>query len=214
MRMSAESTLASVSAVASAGYGAWFVAQPISGWRTLVKTAAVGGLAVLAYVSGAPFALTMALVLSAAGDAFLAGDSERWLPAGLGAFLFAHVSYIALFVHDGGGRAALIAEPVRTLGVAAAFAAGVTLLAWLWRGLGPMRGAVVAYAGALCLMTASSFTLPYRLWPAMLGSVLFTASDGLLSAELFKGIRTTWSPHVVWGLYYAAQALIVWAYLR
>jgi uncharacterized membrane protein YhhN len=212
--MSVETTLAGLSAAASAGYGAWFVAQPVSAPRTLVKTAAVGLLAVLAYVEGAPLALTIALVLGAAGDAFLAGDPARWLPAGLGAFLLAHLIYVGLFVHDGGGRAALVAEPLRDLGVAAAFAAGVTLTAWLWRSLGPMRLPVLLYAIAVSAMTAAAFTLPRRLWPAMVGAALFTASDTLLSAELFKGLRAGWTPHAVWALYYAAQALIVWAYLR
>ncbi len=212
--MGAETALGGVSAIASMVFGLWLARRPVSAWRTLVKTVAVASLAVLAYVAGAPAPLTAALVLSAIGDAFLAGESERWLPPGLSAFLLAHVSYIWLFVHDGGGRAALIAEPVRTLGVAAAFAAGVTMLAWLWRSLGAMRGAVSVYAIALCAMTASSFTLPHRLWPAMLGAVAFNASDSLLSAELFKSLRAPWVSHAVWGLYYAAQVLIVWAYLR
>jgi uncharacterized membrane protein YhhN len=212
--MGAESMLVGVSAAASALYGLWMAQRPVSVWRTLVKTAAVAALAILAYVAGAPLPLTIGLLLSAAGDAFLAGESERWLPAGLAAFLAAHLSYIWLFVHDGGGRAALIAEPVRTLGVAAAFAAGVTMLAWLWRSLGAMRGPVVVYVVAICAMTASSFTLPHRLWPAMLGAAAFTASDGILSAELFESLRASWAGYAVWGLYYAAQALIVWAYLR
>jgi uncharacterized membrane protein YhhN len=212
--MSVETTLGAVSAISGAAYGLWLTRGPVSAWRTLVKTAAVAALAVLAYVAGAPLPLTTALVLSAIGDACLAGDAERWLPAGLGAFLLAHVSYIWLFVHDGGGRAALIAEPVRTLGVAAAFATGVTMLAWLWRSLGAMRGAVSVYVVAICAMTASSFTLPHRLWPAMLGAVAFTASDAILSAELFKTLRAPWATYAVWGLYYAAQALILWAYLR
>lgn len=212
--MSVESTLGGVSAVASAVYGLWLTRRPVSAWRTLAKTLPVGALAVLAYVAGAPVALTTALVLSAIGDACLAGDAERWLPAGLGAFLLAHVAYIWLFVHDGGGRAALIAEPVRTLGVAAAFATGVTMLAWLWRSLGAMKGAVSVYVVALVAMTASSFTLPHRLWPAMLGAAAFTASDGILSAELFKSLRSPLASLAVWSLYYAAQALILWAYLR
>jgi uncharacterized membrane protein YhhN len=212
--MSAESALGGVSAIASAVYGLWLARKPISAWRTLAKTAAVAALAVLAYVAGAPAPLTAALVLSAIGDACLAGDPERWLPVGLGAFLLAHASYIWLFVHDGGGRAALIAEPVRTFGVAAAFAAGVTMLAWLWRSLGAMRGAVCLYVIALCGMAASSFTLPHRLWPAMVGAAAFIASDGLLSAQLFKSLRAPWVSYAVWGLYYAAQALIAWAYLR
>lgn len=212
--MSAESTLGAVSAITAAAYGLWLTRKPVSAWRTLVKTTPVAALAVLAYVVGAPLPLTTALVLSAIGDACLAGDAERWLPAGLAAFLLAHISYIWLFVHDGGGRAALIAEPVRTLGVAAAFATGVTLVSWLWRSLGAMRGAVSLYVVTICLMTASSFTLPHRLWPAMLGAAAFTASDGILSAELFKSLRAPWVSISVWGLYYAAQALILWAYLR
>ena len=212
--MSPQSVLGAVSLAAGLAYGLWFVRGPVSATRTLVKTAAVGALAVLAYVSGAPMALTIALVLSAAGDAFLAGDAERWLPAGLGAFLLAHVAYIWLFAHDGGGRAALIAEPVRTVGVAGAFAFGVTLLAWLWRSLGAMRAPVVLYAAALCAMTAASFTLPHLMWPAMLGACAFALSDGILSAQLFKSVKGAIVAYAVWGLYYAGQALILWAYIR
>jgi uncharacterized membrane protein YhhN len=212
--MAVETTLSGVSAAAGAVYGVWLVRRPPGVWRTLVKTAAVGALAVVAYVAGAPLPLTAALVLSAIGDGFLAGDPERWLPAGLSAFLLAHLAYIGLFVHDGGGRAALIAEPVRTLGVAAAFAVGVTVLSWLWRSLGALRGAVCLYVIALTVMAGASFTLPYRLWPAMLGAAAFVASDGLLSAELFKNFKAPWASHAVWWLYYAAQALITWAYLR
>lgn len=212
--MNAGTALGGVSAAASIAYGLWFAHQPVSAVRTLVKTAAVGALAVLAYVAGAPMALTIALVLSAAGDAFLAGDPDRWLPAGLGAFLAAHIAYIWLFAHDGGGRAALIAEPVRTLGVAGAFAFGVTLMAWLWRSLGAMRAPVALYAAALCAMTAASFTLPHLMWPAMLGACAFALSDGILSAELFKSVKGRAVSHAVWALYYAGQALILWAYVR
>lgn len=212
--MALETTLGEVSAAAGALYGVWFVARPPGLVRTLVKTTAIASLAVMAYISGAPLPLTTALILSAAGDAFLAGDAERWLPLGLIAFLLAHLTYIGLFVHDGGGRAALIAEPVRTLGVAAAFAVAVTMLAWLWRSLGAMRAAVCLYVAAICVMAAASFTLPYRMWPAMAGAACFIASDGLLSAELFKGFKARWATYAVWWLYFAAQALITWTYLR
>lgn len=212
--MAVETTLGEVSAAAGTLYGLWLVGRPSGFWRTLVKVTAVGALAVMAYVSGAPLALTGALILSAVGDGFMAGDPERWLPLGLVAFLLAHVAYIGLFVHDGGGRAALIAEPVRTLGVAAAFAVAVTMLTWLWRSLGALRAAVCLYVAAICLMAAASFTLPYGMWPAMLGAAAFVASDGLLSAQLFKNFKAPWATYAVWWLYFAAQALITWAYLR
>ncbi len=212
--MGIETTLEGVSAAASGLYGLWLVRTPASIHRTLAKTTAVAALAVLAYVSGAPIALTVALVLSALGDAFLAGEAERWLPFGLAAFLAAHLAYVWLFAHDGGGRAVLLAEPVRAFGAIAAFGVGAALLSWLWRGLGALRIAVALYAIALCAMAAASFTLPLRLWPAMAGAAAFMVSDGILSAQLFKGLRAPWATYAVWGLYYAAQALIVWAYLR
>ena len=212
--MAIETTLGGVSAAASGLYGLWLVRRPASVGRTLAKTAAVGALAVLAYVAGAPIALTVALVLSALGDSFLAGEAERWLPFGLAAFLAAHVAYLWLFVHDGGGRAVLMAEPLRTVGIAAVFAAGAAMLAWLWSAVGALRVAVALYAIALCAMVAASLTLAPRLWPAMAGAGAFMLSDGVLSAQLFKGVRAPLATYTVWGLYYAAQALIVWAYLR
>jgi uncharacterized membrane protein YhhN len=212
--MSPSPTLTDVSFVAAGVYGIVLVVQPVSTVRTLVKTAAVGVLALVAYLGGAPLPLIAALALSAAGDAFLAGDPKRWLPMGLAAFLAAHLAYIWLFVTDGFGWTALAAEPLRAVGVAGAILAGVAMLIWLWRGLDPLRPAVVLYAAALSAMVAASFTLPHRLWPAMAGAAAFLASDALLSAELFKGLRARWLTYAVWWLYYGAQYAIAWAYLR
>jgi len=205
--------LVGASALAGLGYCALIERAPSAG-RTLVKAVAVGALAVLAYFRGAPIALVLGLGLSCLGDAFLAGDAKKWLPSGLAAFLAAHVAYIWLFLQDGGGRAALAAEPARALGVIGAAAAGLAMIAWLWRALGPLRPAVVVYAAALAAMVATAFTLPKVLWPAMVGALCFMASDALLSAELFKQIRSRLTAQAVWWLYYAAQASIAFAYLR
>ena len=211
--MSPSVVLIGASAVAGAGY-AFLLERSPSALRTAVKTLAVAALAALAYLRDAPTGLVVALVLSAVGDAFLAGDPKRWLPAGLGSFLVAHIAYVWLFLEDGGGRAALAAEPVRAAGVIMAFAAGVMMLAWLWRSLGALRPAVVVYALALSAMVAAAFTLPKFLMPAMAGAVMFMASDAILSAELFKQLRSRLSSQAVWWLYYAAQASIAYAYLR
>ena len=209
-----EQALALGSAAAAALYGAVMVARPSSPLKTVVKIAAVGLLAALAYVIDAPLILIVALVLSAIGDGFLAGDGDRWLPAGLAAFLFAHLAYIRLFLAEDGGDGALMADQWRAVGVIIALVGGVAMVVWLWSGLGKLRLAVVAYAAALALMTATALTLPRWLWPAMVGAAAFFLSDAILSAELFKNRRNVWTTQAVWWLYYGAQASITWAYLR
>ena len=211
--MNFDMVLIGASALAGLGYGMLVERRP-SALRTVVKSLAIGALAVLAYIRGAPTAVVIALGLSTLGDAFLAGDPKKWLPAGLGAFLLAHCAYIWLFLQDGGGRAALAAEPVRSLGVIFALAAGAMMISWLWKALGAMRPAVAIYAAALSIMTAAAFTLPKILWPAMPGAVSFMASDAFLSAELFKGLKSRATTQGVWWLYYGAQAAIAYAYLR
>jgi uncharacterized membrane protein YhhN len=212
--MTLETGFIALSAAAAILYALVFNARAPSLLRTAVKTTAVGALAGLAVIDGAPPFLIAALALSAVGDAFLAGDPRRWLAPGLGAFLFAHLAYIWLFMRIGGGRAALEAEPWRALGVFGAVAAGAMMLTWLWGSIGPLRPAVAVYAAALAAMTAAAFTLPRLFWPAMAGAVLFMASDALLSAEQFKGRRTVWSGPAIWAAYFAAQALMAYAFLR
>ena len=191
------------SAAAAVIYGLFLVSRPASAIKTLVKIAAVGLLAVLAYIIDAPAPLIVALALSTVGDGFLAGDSERWLPAGLGAFLLAHLAYIRLFAEQG-----------RAVGVAGALIGGLAMVIWLWPGLGKLRPAVLLYAAALAMMTALAFTLPRQLWPAIVGASAFFLSDAILSAELFKNRKSPWTSQSVWWLYYGAQAAITWAYLR
>ena len=212
--MRIEDVLIAGSLAAAIFYGAALTRREASLSRTLVKTTAVALLAVLALVLHHPWPLVAGLGLSALGDAFLAGDAERWLPAGLGAFLLAHLSYIWFFLHNGYGVGVLAIEPWRGVGAGVAVIAGVVMLTWLWRSIGPLRPAVAVYAAALAGMVVTALTLPMRDWPAMPGAVLFLISDALLSAELFKGVRTRWSSPAVWATYYGAPGLIAYAFLR
>lgn len=208
--------LTGLSAVAALAYGLALTGRPPSLVRTLVKTVAVGALAVLAFLSGAPWLLAAGLLLCAAGDAFLAGDPRRWLTPGLGAFLLGHVLYIFLF------QETRDPAPEMTLpqlaGCTAVGVAAVAMLARLWKALGTMRPAVILYVIAIAVMVGSSFLLDAFYWPAMVGAVAFMASDAILAIDLFREEKlfgsdrlTRWA---VWLLYYGGQAGIAWAFLR
>lgn len=206
--------IALASGVAALAYGLVLVTRPHSLLRMVVKTAAVGLLAVLAYVLGGPWLLVAALAFSALGDAFMS-DPDRWLTPGLGAFLLAHILYIPLFLQH--GDVAGWTEPVRLIGVVAVVLAALAMLRWLWPGLGTMKVPVIAYVLAILGMVGTSFLLPAALWPAMLGAAMFMASDAILAGELFRKSKLFGSERVtawaVWFLYYGGQALIAYALL-
>jgi uncharacterized membrane protein YhhN len=184
--------------------------------RSAVKTLAVGLLAVLVVVENGPLPLFAALVLSAAGDAFLSREGDRAFLAGLASFLAAHLAYIALFMIAGGGAGLVTAETWR---LAVAIAIGIAALAMvilLLRRVKPaMRLPIMVYIAGIAAMGLASLTTgsPYIIG----GAVLFMASDSLLAAERF--LVSAISPYrsamrvFVWALYYAAQLLIVFGFI-
>lgn len=208
--------LTGVSALAALTYGLVMTGQAPSLQRAVVKVAAVGALAVMAFLSDAPWLLAAGLLLCAVGDVFLAGDPERWLPPGLFAFLLGHVLLIFLFQET--RDPALEMTALQLAGAIGVGGAAVAMLAWLWRSLGAMRAAVTLYVIVIAVMVGSSFLLPAFYWPAMVGAVLFMSSDAILAAGLFRELVLFGSERLsrwaVWFLYYGGQAMIAWAFLR
>lgn len=142
------------------------------------------------------------LALSALGDVLLEMPSG-FLP-GLGAFLLAHLVYIAAFV---GETRAL--RPLRALPFAAY---GLTLFAWLRPGLGALAAPVAAYAAALSILqwrAAACVGASRRGRSAealgLGGAVLFALSDSLIGLDRFHepllGAR-----YAIILLYWAGQA--------
>jgi len=208
-----EGWLWSAAAICAALYGLVLVQRRPSATRTLVKTAAIGALAVLAYLQGGGPLLALALALCAVGDAFLAGDPKRWLPFGLAAFLLGHVVYALLFWRERGAVDALFWATAPLVVLAAG------LMLWrLWPSLGAMKPAVALYVAAIVAMVTLSLLLPRVRWPAAAGALAFMASDAILSFDLFKGARLAGSPRLtawaVWFLYFGGQALIAYGMLR
>jgi len=191
--------LAGASVAAVGLYAAALAARPPRPILAAARAAPVGALAAITLVTGCQAQLVLAFGFSA-----------------LGAFLLAQVAYTGLFVEDGGGRIALLAEPWRNLGLAVGMAGPAFALARLWPALESpvLEIGACTYAGALAAMVGAAFTLPHRLWPATAGAAGLLAADALKAARLFGPLRGAWSAWPVFALCWAAQALIAWGYLR
>jgi uncharacterized membrane protein YhhN len=150
------------------------------------------------------------------GDVFLIHPERRgFFMAGLAAFLFGHVAYLAAFL-----------RPVFQAGVASAwlFAAALPLAAFgilvyciLRPGLGGMKVPVALYTAVIlsmalaALLRVSSVSgLPF--WLPLLGALCFIASDALLAYQQFRGPVTS-GRTLVAVTYVGAQTLIVLGYL-
>jgi alkenylglycerophosphocholine hydrolase len=140
------------------------------------------------------------LVLSATGDVLLERPG-RFL-AGLAAFLAAHLVYLAAFVlRDRRLRPGLLVPFLTWTGSAAA---------WLWGGLGALRGAVLAYMAAI---TAMMWRAAVVSGPTAWGAALFGLSDTLIALDRFGAPI----PHVRYPiilLYWAGQTGIALGALR
>jgi uncharacterized membrane protein YhhN len=146
--------------------------------------------------------LLVALSLSWLGDLLLLSRDRRAFLAGLGAFLGAHLAFLAAFLLRGvDGRALLVA-----VGPLALFA--VAVARWLLPHVEPaMKAPVVAYMAALCAMVACAAgaargAAPERL--LLVAAVAFLLSDLAVARDRFV------SPGLVnqlcgLPLYYAAQ---------
>jgi alkenylglycerophosphocholine hydrolase len=145
------------------------------------------------------------LILSLAGDMLLQVDPSLFLP-GLGAFLLAHVAYIAAYL-------SVTRSP--HLGRALPFALfGVGTGVLLWPGLGGMALPVTAYVAVICTMMWRSAAMVGDAglarrgqWAALAGALLFAASDGLLAFKLFVSPMAGAS-YAIMLLYWAGQLCI------
>jgi uncharacterized membrane protein YhhN len=151
--------------------------------------------------------LMPALLFSAAGDWLLA---IPWWPQsfvlGLGAFLVAHVCFVAALLP----LAAKGAVPrARVVAAVLMCVASSGLLVWFWPHLGrdKLTIPVTAYIGVLTIMvcTALLARLP-TIWAAA-GAVCFAASDAMIAIGRFiLGNEALAVP--IWWFYAAAQILI------
>lgn len=188
-----------------------FTAQPPTPPRAALKAVGFGLLTPvpLTFLGSAPGAetglivLALALALSTAGDILLAlRNQEQFFVFGLGAFLCAHLAYLAVLLP-------LVSVPgiLPALSAVALLVAAGAMMAWLWPGLGKMRVPVTAYFAVITAMTVAAILA--RGVPALgaVGAVLFLLSDSLIGVRKFKAPFPLVS-EAIWATYYAGQALL------
>lgn len=183
--------------------------------RTLLKTLSIGVLAALPWTylgtTGANplFVLSLALALSALGDLLLAlKDQQRYFVFGLGAFLLAHVAYLAAFLPY-----ARTPQGTVLVAIVATFAAAGALLAVLIPRLGKLKFPVIAYFAIIMAMVAAALSIPQASWLLGAGAVIFALSDSLIAVrkflQPFPGVNIA-----VWTTYVAAQFMMTLAFLH
>jgi uncharacterized membrane protein YhhN len=151
------------------------------------------------------YTILAGLLLSLVGDIFLMPPRDRFFIHGLISFLIAHLCYIVAFMYESGRALSL-------RGVIPFLIYGGLMMRVLWPHLGKMRVPVVFYMLAILMMgwTATSRWMlieqPESLL-AMLGALLFIASDSLLALDKFKG-RFRSAQLLIFSSYAAAQWLI------
>ena len=185
--------------------------QPFSG-SVVLKGLCIAPLAVIAFrVLPSPSHLLLggALAFSTLGDVFL--DLRGMFMQGLGAFLIAHLLYVALFVYNWRRPVRLSANQQISLAALSFFS--LAQMMWLWPGLGQLAVPVACYSGALTLMVASAIIGRFRQSWIVWGALLFLISDSLIGISKFK-TPVPLRDHLVWATYYLGQCGIALGFLR
>lgn len=182
--------------------------------QVLVKTAFCPSLAVFLWLVRGGDATArrvgLALLLSAAGDAFLAVDRNGLFVQGLASFLAAHLVYLWQFLRH---RPRPFRLPRgKWLLVAALLAFVVLMLALLGPNLGKLVLPVGLYIAAITAMGLAAIALPVRPL-VVLGALSFIVSDALIALDKFVAPLGFAGP-AIWITYVLAQILIVLGWRR
>lgn len=156
------------------------------------------------------FLLALALAASAIGDAMLALDPVR-MTLGIAAFGTAHLLYGWIFLRQlrhTGSRG-----PVGYVLTALLVVFGIAMLAWIQPGMGELRIPATAY-NAIILVMAILAVLSRASWLAIIGALLFVASDSLIALDLFRDYDPAWRGPAVWISYVAAQFCLTLGLVR
>ncbi|KZL23725.1 YhhN-like protein [Pseudovibrio sp. WM33] len=192
-------------------YGVYFCWQDPSLLKTVVKTTALGVVALWAFVTQAPLLLALALTTSSVGDAALAVPGEVRFLVGLCSFAIAHIFYILLFSRK-------VRHFDSRIFIVSGAALSVLVLStgwWLLPFTGDLMIPVAIYI--ILIATMGGMAAQVGGW-VLIGALAFMMSDTLLAIQLFRldDISPLQLPVSValWTLYYCGQMLIFLAISR
>jgi uncharacterized membrane protein YhhN len=197
-----------VAAICAVGYLP-LTARPAGLLRSIVKTAAVAGLALAAGLAQAPMMLVVALVFCALGDWLLSRDGDRAFMAGVATFAAGHFAYIILFLLQPLADVTRVFQSPQIWIAVTFVAVGVIMAMLLAPRAGALRLPVLGYIPIILGMGIAALALPGQGW-VLLAATLFIGSDLVLASEKFliadghPALR--WTPYIVWPLYWGAQA--------
>jgi uncharacterized membrane protein YhhN len=143
--------------------------------------------------------LSVALMLSAAGDALL-GLGKAWFLAGLIAFLASHLVYTFTFVRRW-------RKPRFGVPAIAVILYGAALGIWLIPAAGKLAVPVGCYLVAITAMVVSALAARFPTCWVAVGAVLFLVSDSILAIRKFR-MPVPYASFLIWTTYYAGQLVI------
>ncbi len=203
-----------LAAIAAAGF---YLFMPFASGSIAIiiqKSAACGLLAILGYWA-APDGRTrkmlcLALICSAAGDAFLAVRSSDMFTQGLGSFLIAHLVYISILAraHDFNRD-----DRLRQIGAAVIILFALGMMYLLWPNLGGLKAPVFIYIAVISIMALFALYSRYSALFIVGGAVSFLISDATIAINKFL-YPFDQSGTLIWVTYILAQVLITLAIIN
>lgn len=190
---------------------AFFVLKPLTTLLIIAVSASLVGAASAA----TPYAqwILVALALSLCGDVFLmfgdgARTSDRAFVAGLVSFLLAHVAFVLAFAQG-------LRAPVLPGWLAGVMFYAIGLLFVLLPRAGKLKLPVLVYCLVLAAMVFAAAARHASFHDAdtlraVLGALLFLASDSLLAVRRFVG-RYRGAQALILSTYWSAIGLIAWS---
>ncbi len=146
--------------------------------------------------------IALVLALGALGDVLLDAVS---VGAGAAAFSAGHIVAILLYLRH---RRPRLSGSQRALAVTLIPASAI--IAWSLVRAEEGGWQAVAYASLVAAMAAAAWASAFPRYRVGVGAVLFVISDLILFARMAGHIAPGTGSVLVWGAYFAAQALIAW----